>query len=65
MSLNSIKNIFKMDILEKNGIIIIHRKKGDLDTYPKKFKVIRNDSNIKALEKGLEETIKWYNKQKK
>ena len=35
-----IKNIFKMDILEKNGIIIIHRKKGDLNTYPKKFKVI-------------------------
>ena len=35
-----IKNIFKMDILEKNGIIIIHRKKGDLDTYPNDFKVI-------------------------
>ena len=35
-----IKNIFKMDILEKNGIIIIHRKKGDLDTYPNEFKVI-------------------------
>ena len=29
-----------MDILEKNGIIIIHRKKGDLDIYPKKFKII-------------------------
>ena len=24
----------------KNGIIIIHRKKGGLDTYPKKFKII-------------------------
>ena len=35
-----IKNIIEMDILEKNGIIIIHRKKGDLDNYPKKFKVI-------------------------
>ena len=35
-----IENIIKMDILEKNGIIIIHRKKGDLDTYPNKFKVI-------------------------
>ena len=35
-----IKNIFKMDILEKNGIIIIHRKKDDLDTYPNEFKVI-------------------------
>ena len=29
-----------MNILEKNGIIIIHRKKGDLDTYPNKFKII-------------------------
>ena len=29
-----------MGILEKNGIIIIHRKKGDLNTYPKKLKVI-------------------------
>jgi len=35
-----IENIIKMNILEKNGIIIIHRKKGDLDVYPKKFKVI-------------------------
>ena len=35
-----IENIIEMDILEKNGIIIIHRKKGDLDTYPKKFKII-------------------------
>ena len=35
-----IVNIIEMDILEKNGIVIIHRKKGDLDTYPKKFEVI-------------------------
>ena len=35
-----IEKIIEMNILEKNGIIIIHRKKGDLDTYPKKFKVI-------------------------
>ena len=35
-----IKNIIEMDILEKNGIIIIHRKKGDLDTFPKEFDVI-------------------------
>ena len=35
-----IENIIEMEILEKNGIIIIHRRKGDLDTYPKKFKVI-------------------------
>jgi len=35
-----IKKIIEMDILEKSGIIIIHRKKGDLDNYPKKFKVI-------------------------
>ena len=39
-----IKNIIKMNILEKNGIIIIHRKKGDLDTYPNKFKVIDTKS---------------------
>ena len=39
-----IKNIIEMDILEKNGIIIIHRKKGDLDTYPNKFKVIDTKS---------------------
>ena len=35
-----IENIIEMNILEKNGIIIIHRKKGDLDVYPKKFRVI-------------------------
>jgi len=35
-----IENIIEMDILEKNGIIIIHRKKGDLDIYPKKFEII-------------------------
>ena len=35
-----IENIIEMDILEKNGIIIIHRKKNDLNTYPKKFEVI-------------------------
>ena len=29
-----------MNILEKNGLIIIHRKKDVLDNYPKKFKVI-------------------------
>ncbi len=39
-----IKNIIEMDILEKNGVIIIHRKKGDLDNYPKKFKVIDTKS---------------------
>ena len=35
-----IETIIEMDILEKNGIIIIHRKKGDSDAYPNKFKVI-------------------------
>ena len=35
-----IKKIIEIGILEKNGIIIIHRKKSDLDTYPNKFKVI-------------------------
>ena len=42
-----IENIIEMDILEKNGIIIIHRKKGDLDSYPKKFRVI--DTKIYGL----------------
>ena len=39
-----IKKIIEIDILEKDGIIIIHRKKGDLDNYPKKFKVIDKKS---------------------
>jgi len=39
-----IKKIIEMDILEKDGIVIIHRKKGDLDNYPKKFKVIDKKS---------------------
>ena len=39
-----IKKIIEMDILEKDGIIIIHRKKGDLDNYPKEFKVIDKKS---------------------
>ena len=39
-----IKKIIEMDILDKDGIVIIHRKKGDLDNYPKKFKVIDTKS---------------------
>ena len=39
-----IKNIIDMDILDKNGIIINHRKKGDLENYHKKFKVIDTKS---------------------
>ena len=35
-----IENIFQMNILEKDGIIIIHRKKGESGTYPKRFKLI-------------------------
>ena len=35
-----IKKIMEMDILEKDGIFIIHRKKGNLDKYPKEFKII-------------------------
>ena len=35
-----LENIIEMDVLKKNGVIIIHRRKGDLDIYPKKFKVI-------------------------
>tara|TARA_B100000900_G_C20254843_1_gene583527 strand:- start:24 stop:590 length:567 start_codon:yes stop_codon:yes gene_type:complete len=39
-----IEKIIEMDILEKSGIIIIHRKKGDLDSYPKTFEVIDTKS---------------------
>ena len=35
-----LENMIEMDVLDKNGIIIIHRRKGDLDIYPKKFKII-------------------------
>ena len=35
-----LENIIEMDVLKKNGVIIIHRRKGDLDIYPKKFKII-------------------------
>ena len=35
-----LENIIEMDILKKDGIIIIHRRKGDLDVYPKTFKII-------------------------
>ena len=35
-----IEKIIEIDVLERNGIIIIHRKRGDIDTYPKKFKVV-------------------------
>ena len=35
-----IEKIIEMDVLEKNGIIIIHRKKGNTDLYPNRFKVV-------------------------
>ena len=35
-----IEKIIEMNVLEKGGIIIIHRKKGDSDTYPEKFQVV-------------------------
>ena len=35
-----IEKIIEMDVLEKNGIIIIHRKEGVPGTYPNKFEVI-------------------------
>ena len=35
-----IENIIEMNILENNGIILIHKKKGDLISFSKKFKVI-------------------------
>ena len=35
-----LENIIEMNILENNGIILIHKKKGDLISFSKKFKVI-------------------------
>ena len=35
-----IEKIIEIDVLERNGIIIIHRKKGVPGTYPNKFEVI-------------------------
>tara|TARA_B100001758_G_C17925877_1_gene360902 strand:- start:136 stop:549 length:414 start_codon:yes stop_codon:yes gene_type:complete len=35
-----LENIIEMGVLKKDGVIILHRKKGDLDIYPKKFNII-------------------------
>jgi 16S rRNA (guanine966-N2)-methyltransferase len=35
-----INNIFKANIIKKNGIIIIHRNKKSKDNYPNNFKIL-------------------------
>ena len=36
-----LKKIYKLKILEKNGLIIIHRHKKEEDKFPKEFKIIK------------------------
>ena len=46
-----INSIIKVDIIKKNGIIIIHRNKKKEDNYPKSFKIfdIRKYGNSKII----------------
>jgi len=37
-----LKLLIELELLEKNGIIILHRNKKDKDTYPNKFKIVLN-----------------------
>ena len=37
-----IKRIYKLNLLEKNGVLIIHRHKKDRDVFPVEFKMIIN-----------------------
>tara|TARA_B110000003_G_C16616598_1_gene521522 strand:+ start:45 stop:608 length:564 start_codon:yes stop_codon:yes gene_type:complete len=37
---NLIENIIKLNLLKKNGIIIIHRHKKEKDNFPKQFNII-------------------------
>ena len=36
-----LKKIYKLKILEKNGLIIIHRHKKEKDKFPEEYKVIK------------------------
>ena len=33
-----------LKLLQKEGIVILHRHKKDLDLYPKKFKILREET---------------------
>ena len=35
-----IKKIIELSLLEKNGIMIIHRNKSEQDNFPNKFKIL-------------------------
>ena len=37
---NILNTITKLDLLKKNGVIIIHRHKKEEDIFPEKFKII-------------------------
>lgn len=39
-----IESIMSLKLLQKKGIVIVHRHKEDLDLYPKKFKVLREET---------------------
>ena len=45
-----IENLITLDILEKNGVIIIHRKRGELDNYPKEVSSIYQERRMLAEE---------------
>ena len=36
-----LKKIYKLKILEKNGLIIIHRHKKEEDKFPEEYKIIK------------------------
>ena len=40
--LNEIKYWINKNLLKKNGIILIHREKKNLDIFPKNFKILIN-----------------------
>ena len=37
---NLLENIKKLDILKKNGVIVLHRHKKEIDTFPKNFNIL-------------------------
>tara|TARA_A100001011_G_scaffold253331_1_gene261601 strand:- start:51 stop:608 length:558 start_codon:yes stop_codon:yes gene_type:complete len=39
-----IESIMNLKLLQKKGIVILHRHKKDLDLYPKKFKILREET---------------------
>jgi 16S rRNA (guanine966-N2)-methyltransferase len=48
-NVNQLKNIKKLSVLKKNGVIVIHRHKKEIDTLPKDFNIL--DERIYGLSK--------------